>query len=123
MKRRIRLTEGDLKRIVKESVKRIIRESGPSKGMRTQMFDRAYDATRGESPYMGQDEENGYITLSDILDGNERPDEILQKVEEYLDDNCSNGQFGRWTSFGQSVWNDAQMMVQKLSEVYNEFLS
>jgi hypothetical protein len=58
------------------------------------------------------------IGLSDILSGNEHPEEIMNKVCTYLDDNCGNGYFSRWTEHGNSIYNDAVKLAAKLEAKY-----
>ena len=61
---------------------------------------------------------DGLIGLSDILSGDEYPDMIVVKVEKYLDANCSNGHFSRWTSFGNSIYDDAIRLASRLEDLY-----
>ncbi len=58
------------------------------------------------------------VGLSDILSGHELPDEIISKVVNYLDENCSNGYFSRWTAFGNGIYNDAVKLVSELEAKY-----
>ena len=68
-------------------------------------------------------ENDGRIGLSDIISGDEYPEQIIIKVENYLDTNCSNGHFSRWTAFGQNLYLDAIMLVSRLEERYKNFLA
>ena len=36
----------------------------------------------------------------------------LLEVEEWLDENCSNGYFSRWTSFGNSVYAECRRQLE-----------
>ena len=113
-KKLIRLTESDLHKIVNESVNKILKEGIASKGMRKQMFDKAYPK---------ENDGNNYTTLRDILDGSERIYEIVPKVEQYLDQYCNNGHYSRWTSFGNSLYQDAVELEKKLNKIYNDYLN
>ena len=61
---------------------------------------------------------DGLIGLSDILSGDEYPGQIIIKVEKYLDANCSNGHFSRWTAFGNSIYDDAIRLASRLEDLY-----
>lgn len=97
----------------KNMKKEVIKKCKVSKGMRKQMFDLAYQDDRGD---------NNYISLRDILDGSEQPNEILPKVEKYLDEYCNNSHFSRWTNFGDSLYQEAMYLAKQLSNIYDEFL-
>lgn len=56
-------------------------------------------------------DDNGYIRVVDIVPDTTDVDDILPMVEEYLDENCSNGHYSRWTSFGNDLYNDAVALV------------
>ena len=36
----------------------------------------------------------------------------LQEVEEWLDENCSNGHFSEWTSFGTSIYWECRRQLE-----------
>lgn len=92
-----------------------------TKGIRKQLFAKAYLKTFCESLYLQQDSKAGYITIRDILNGDEKPQDIMQKVEDYLDVYCSNGHFSRWTSHGLSIYDDAILMVNNLHMIYDQY--
>ena len=47
-------------------------------------------------------------------------DEIIPYVENWLDTNCSNGHFSRWTDRGDSIAFQADKFVERLQKLYNE---
>ena len=47
-------------------------------------------------------------------------EEIILYVEEWLDDNCSNGHFSRWTDRGDSIIFQADNFVERLRKLYND---
>ena len=63
---------------------------------------------------------DGLVTIKDIYSG-ETVDEILNgrfinSVEAYLDVNCSNGYFSRWTNFGDNLYNSALDFIEEIKE-------
>lgn len=47
-------------------------------------------------------------------------EEIIPYVENWLDTNCSNGHFSRWTDRGDSIIFQADDFVERLRKLYNE---
>lgn len=65
-------------------------------------------------------EADGYVSLMDVLAG-----VTLAKAEDvlvnWLDANCSNGHFSRWTGFGTGMYRDFERVMKYLfSVVYGE---
>ena len=60
------------------------------------------------------------ISLFDIMPSYMDIDEILPYVEEWLDENCSNGHFSRWTDRGDSIFFQADDFVERLRKLYGE---
>lgn len=60
------------------------------------------------------EDSEGYVSLRDILTGYEYPETILSKVSQWLDENCDNGHFSRWTDFGVGLYNDAEHWTEEL---------
>lgn len=57
---------------------------------------------------------DNYISLMDIINGSETSANVVyNKVYSYLDENCDNGYFSRWTSHGNSVSQDADSYVEE----------
>ena len=46
---------------------------------------------------------------------------IIPYVEQWLDDNCSNGHFSRWTDRGDSIIFQADKFVERLQKRYEAF--
>ena len=61
------------------------------------------------------------VSLVDIMpDEYMELEEIIPYVEEWLDDNCSNGHFSRWTDRGDSIIFQADDFVERLRKLYGE---
>ena len=61
------------------------------------------------------------VSLVDIMpDEYMELDEIIPYVERWLDENCSNGHFSRWTDRGDSIIFQADDFVERLRKLYNE---
>lgn len=67
------------------------------------------------------DNNDGYYSLSSILPKDVRPEEVEDIVTEWLDANCDNGHFSRWTSFGVGIWTDAEDFTKDLLGEYHKF--
>ena len=48
-------------------------------------------------------------------------EEIIPYVENWLDTNCSNGHFSRWTDRGDSIIFQADAFVKRLQNCYEAF--
>jgi hypothetical protein len=66
------------------------------------------EASRQGVPVNGTD---GNIGIADLLDGRTQEymtiGEFIDAVEDALDEQCSNGHFSRWTTFGNALYEDA----------------
>ena len=61
------------------------------------------------------------ISLFDIMPSYMDIDDILPYVENWLDTNCSNGHFSRWTDRGDSIIFQADKFVERLQKRYEAF--
>ena len=62
------------------------------------------------------------VSLVDIMpDEYMELEEIIPYVEEWLDTNCSNGHFSRWTDRGDSISFQADAFVKRLQKRYEAF--
>lgn len=68
--------------------------------MRKQLFNAA-------ASMVGLRKDNNSEDLYDILNGDEKPTEIMDKVETYLDKWYSNGFESRWNTIGNLLWGEA----------------
>ena len=87
-----------------------------TKSIKKQLFNMA--AMSMDSFYALSD---GNYSIWDIVSSDSRPEEVIPQAEEWLDDNCSNGYFSRWTSFGGNLHIDAVKLEKRLYEIYDRF--
>lgn len=84
-----------------------------SKSMRTQLFNVAL----AEMP----EQENNCYDIIDVISPSTKLGEIIPAMEKWLDKNCSNGHFSRWTAFGSSLYERTEAFVRRLKSVYKEY--
>ena len=64
---------------------------------------------------------DGLVTIKDIYGGESVEDiengRFINSVEAYLDVNCSNGHFSRWTNFGYSLYDSALDFIEEIKEL------
>lgn len=62
------------------------------------------------------DVNTGYTTIADIL-WDTKVEDTMKVMEEYLDSHCDNGHFSRWTSFGNSLYRDAERYLATIENM------
>ena len=83
-----------------------------SKGIRKQLV---------EKHIHKYDDADGHYSLADIFPEDVTPEEVMPIMEKWLDANCSNGHFSRWTFFGQGLYVEAAEFAESLAAEYAAF--
>lgn len=65
-------------------------------------------------------DEGSHVVISDILPADVYPWDVESLMEQWLDENCSNGHFGRWTSYGNYLYHNAQDFTERLWSVWRD---
>lgn len=71
--------------------------------------------------YVKDEEDYNYVSLSSILPSDVCPAEVMNLVEQWLDENCSNEPFYWWTNFGTSLHWEARRFAERLEELWKYF--
>lgn len=65
---------------------------------------------------------DGTVDITDFL-SDVATDDVLDATCEWLDENCANGHFSRWTSFGNNLYREACEYLQCLLDLRNSSCS